>query len=256
MSCSKTAPAWPISGSDGPRGHARIVREPNEALLLARAGARTGVPKPKWPTATRPGVAYIRMTPVGTLSWDYSLNLPTLATPIVVGSGWCSGFSRSTVHRSRSTGAVDERGNMYRRRGTNDLVTTTSRAAIPPRATDLGGNKTRAIFPTMARVPTRDRGTGVPIVRATELGTVLGHRFGPRDVFHLTCTRMRRKPSIRLLPSLAGRSTYAQIHDLPSRGATSHEHQRQVPQVPDPFPCGCPAPAMCVSRGEYDEGRA
>lgn len=55
------------------QGHARIVREPNEALLLARAGARArGVPKPEWPTATRPGVAYIRMTPVRTLSWDYS----------------------------------------------------------------------------------------------------------------------------------------------------------------------------------------
>lgn len=54
------------------QGHARIVREENEALELARAGARArGVPEPELPTAPRPGAAYIRMTPVRTLSWDY-----------------------------------------------------------------------------------------------------------------------------------------------------------------------------------------
>ena len=54
------------------QGHARIVREPGEALQLAREGARArGVPEPEWPTAPRPGAAYIRMTPVRTLSWDY-----------------------------------------------------------------------------------------------------------------------------------------------------------------------------------------
>lgn len=54
------------------QGHARIVREENEALELARAGARArGVPEPEWPTAPRPGAAYIRVTPVRTLSWDY-----------------------------------------------------------------------------------------------------------------------------------------------------------------------------------------
>ena len=55
------------------QGHARIVRERSEALELAREGARArGVPESDWPTAPRPGAAYIRMTPVRTLSWDYS----------------------------------------------------------------------------------------------------------------------------------------------------------------------------------------
>ncbi len=55
------------------QGHARIVREPGEALQLAREGARKrGVPEPDWPTAPRPGSAYIRMTPARTVSWNYA----------------------------------------------------------------------------------------------------------------------------------------------------------------------------------------
>lgn len=55
------------------QGRARIVRERTEALELAREGARArGVPEAEWPTEPRPGAAYIRMTPVRTLSWDYS----------------------------------------------------------------------------------------------------------------------------------------------------------------------------------------
>lgn len=55
------------------QGHARIVRESGEALELAREGARArGVPESEWPTAPRPGAAYIRVKPVRTLSWDYS----------------------------------------------------------------------------------------------------------------------------------------------------------------------------------------
>ena len=55
------------------QGRARIVRDDTEALELARAGARArGVPESEWPTAPRPGGAYIRMTPVRTRSWDYS----------------------------------------------------------------------------------------------------------------------------------------------------------------------------------------
>ena len=62
------------------QGHARIVREQNEALQLAREGASArGVPEPEWPTAPRPGAAYIRMTPVRTLSWDYSSSTPEQA---------------------------------------------------------------------------------------------------------------------------------------------------------------------------------
>ena len=54
------------------QGHARIVREGSEALQLAREGARArGVPESEWPTEARPGAAYIRMTPMRTLSWSY-----------------------------------------------------------------------------------------------------------------------------------------------------------------------------------------
>lgn len=54
------------------QGHARIVREETEALQLSREGARArGVPEADWPTAPRPGAAYIRVTPVRTVSWDY-----------------------------------------------------------------------------------------------------------------------------------------------------------------------------------------
>ena len=54
------------------QGRARVVRDHDEALGLARAGARArGVPEADWPTEPRPGAAYIRVTPVRTLSWDY-----------------------------------------------------------------------------------------------------------------------------------------------------------------------------------------
>jgi len=55
------------------QGDARIVREPTEALELARAGAKArGVPESEWPSAARPGAAYVRVSPVRILSWDYS----------------------------------------------------------------------------------------------------------------------------------------------------------------------------------------
>ncbi|WP_167108121.1 pyridoxamine 5'-phosphate oxidase family protein [Mycobacterium sp. DL592] len=59
------------------QGRARVVREAGEALELAREGARArGVPEPEWPTAPRPGAAYIRVTPVRTRSWDYGNPTP------------------------------------------------------------------------------------------------------------------------------------------------------------------------------------
>ncbi|MEU0493942.1 pyridoxamine 5'-phosphate oxidase family protein [Mycobacterium sp. NPDC006124] len=59
------------------QGHARIVRESDEALELARQGARArGVPESEWPIEPRPGAAYIRVTPVRTRSWDYSETKP------------------------------------------------------------------------------------------------------------------------------------------------------------------------------------
>lgn len=55
------------------QGRARIIREPDERLQLAREGARVrGVPESEWPTEARPGVVYIRVTPERTVSWDYS----------------------------------------------------------------------------------------------------------------------------------------------------------------------------------------
>lgn len=54
------------------QGHARIVRDGAEALELSREGARArGLPESEWPTEPRPGAAYIRVTPVNTISWDY-----------------------------------------------------------------------------------------------------------------------------------------------------------------------------------------
>lgn len=55
------------------QGRAQIVREPDDRLELAREGARArGVPESEWPTEARSGVVYIRVTPVRTVSWDYS----------------------------------------------------------------------------------------------------------------------------------------------------------------------------------------
>jgi nitroimidazol reductase NimA-like FMN-containing flavoprotein (pyridoxamine 5'-phosphate oxidase superfamily) len=62
------------------QGQARIVRERSEALQLAREGARArGVPEPEWPIAPRPGAAYIRVTPVRTVSWEYASSTPDQA---------------------------------------------------------------------------------------------------------------------------------------------------------------------------------
>lgn len=62
------------------QGHARIVRDESEAVELAREGARArGVPESEWPTASRPGACYIRVTPVRTRSWDYSSSTPDQA---------------------------------------------------------------------------------------------------------------------------------------------------------------------------------
>ena len=54
------------------QGEARVVRAPEEVLAYARAGAAArGVPEAERPTAARPGVAYIVVTPVRRISWDY-----------------------------------------------------------------------------------------------------------------------------------------------------------------------------------------
>lgn len=62
------------------QGRARIVRDAAEAVQLSREGARArGVPEAEWPTEPRPGAAYIRVTPVRTVSWDYSNPTPDQA---------------------------------------------------------------------------------------------------------------------------------------------------------------------------------
>ncbi len=54
------------------QGHARVVRNAEEAVELARHGARRrGVPENELPTEPRPGAAYIYVTPVRTRSWQY-----------------------------------------------------------------------------------------------------------------------------------------------------------------------------------------
>lgn len=54
------------------QGEARVVRAPEEALRYARAGAAArGVPEAELPTTARPGAAYIVVTPVRRISWDY-----------------------------------------------------------------------------------------------------------------------------------------------------------------------------------------
>lgn len=55
------------------QGEARIVRTPAESLTYARAGARArGVVEAALPTEPRPGAAYIVVTPVRRISWDYA----------------------------------------------------------------------------------------------------------------------------------------------------------------------------------------
>jgi len=55
------------------QGDATIIREPDEVLsLLREAGRRRGTPEELLPAEPRPDVAYIRVTPRKTISWDYS----------------------------------------------------------------------------------------------------------------------------------------------------------------------------------------
>ncbi|MEX1254717.1 MAG: pyridoxamine 5'-phosphate oxidase family protein [Dehalococcoidia bacterium] len=54
-------------------GDAELVTEPSEVLPLMREAARQrGTPDDQFPTAARPGVAYIRIRPRRYVSWDYS----------------------------------------------------------------------------------------------------------------------------------------------------------------------------------------
>jgi nitroimidazol reductase NimA-like FMN-containing flavoprotein (pyridoxamine 5'-phosphate oxidase superfamily) len=55
------------------QGEAKICRSPEELLHCARLAAKArGVAEADWPTEARPGAAYIEVTPVNKISWDYS----------------------------------------------------------------------------------------------------------------------------------------------------------------------------------------
>ena len=86
------------------QGRARVVREPGEALELAKEGARArGVPESEWPTATRPGVAYIRMTPVRTVSWDYGSSTSDQGSPPSTNSTLSLPSHLATIRQFRVT---------------------------------------------------------------------------------------------------------------------------------------------------------
>ncbi|MEM7097697.1 MAG: pyridoxamine 5'-phosphate oxidase family protein [Pseudomonadota bacterium] len=54
------------------QGDAVVHREPEKVLALMRAGATArGVAETELPTAPNPGSAFIEITPVNQISWDY-----------------------------------------------------------------------------------------------------------------------------------------------------------------------------------------
>ncbi|MEM9620475.1 MAG: pyridoxamine 5'-phosphate oxidase family protein [Pseudomonadota bacterium] len=55
------------------QGTAVVHRAPGRVLELMRKGAASrGVPEADWPTEARPGAAYIEITIVKRISWDYA----------------------------------------------------------------------------------------------------------------------------------------------------------------------------------------
>jgi len=55
------------------QGTATVYTEPEDALRLSRAAAKwRGAPEAQWPDQARPGVAYLGVSPVRIISWDYS----------------------------------------------------------------------------------------------------------------------------------------------------------------------------------------
>jgi nitroimidazol reductase NimA-like FMN-containing flavoprotein (pyridoxamine 5'-phosphate oxidase superfamily) len=54
------------------QGEASVVTAPEDVVRLHREAARQrGTPEADLPTVPRPGAAYIRVTPVKYISWDY-----------------------------------------------------------------------------------------------------------------------------------------------------------------------------------------
>jgi nitroimidazol reductase NimA-like FMN-containing flavoprotein (pyridoxamine 5'-phosphate oxidase superfamily) len=54
------------------QGTATVHRDPQSVLRLMRlAASQRGVPEAELPTEARPGAAYIEVTPVNRISWDY-----------------------------------------------------------------------------------------------------------------------------------------------------------------------------------------
>lgn len=55
------------------QGRGAVLDSPDDLLRLGREAAKwRGVPEDQWPKEARPGAAYIRVTPVRMISWDYS----------------------------------------------------------------------------------------------------------------------------------------------------------------------------------------
>jgi len=55
------------------QGNAEVILDPVEQLPLLRESMKQrGTPEDRLPTEARPGAAYIKVTPVKVISWDYA----------------------------------------------------------------------------------------------------------------------------------------------------------------------------------------
>lgn len=56
------------------QGTATVIRDPEVVLTLMRkAAVRRGTPEADWPTSSRPGSAFIEISVVNRISWDYGV---------------------------------------------------------------------------------------------------------------------------------------------------------------------------------------
>ena len=56
------------------QGTATVIRDPEGVLTLMRkAAVRRGTPEADWPTSSRPGSAFIAVSVLNRISWDYGV---------------------------------------------------------------------------------------------------------------------------------------------------------------------------------------